>query len=249
MSFGGVYSNHLYALAAAGSQLGLQTTGIVRGYDSVPLTPTLIDAQNWGMKLHFLGKKDYRRKDITGVLPILKKYSGNYYLLPEGGENLAGVRGCMSLAVAVDVAVAEILGDTGYILCSAAGTGSTLAGLIAGASERCRCVGISVLKGEDQLTPKINHWLSLLGKTNKQWRLFTDFHHGGYGKTSPELMAFIAEFEQNNQLLLEPVYTAKMLWAIEQLAKIDYWPENSKIVAIHSGGLQGRRGFGLSHDV
>ncbi len=242
VSFGGAYSNHIYSLAAAAKDLGLDSVGIIRGYASQELSPTLQNASDWGMKLHFLGRKDYKNKDILGLLPILKEKFGEFYLIPEGGENLAGVRGAM----AISNALAEQLEITDYTLCAAVGTGSTLAGLIAGATGSVRCLGISVLKGEDRISSKVNHWLHLLGPHSKSWRIEYGFHHGGYARTSPELLYFMREFEERNQLLLDPVYTAKLMWGIQILAQQGYWQPGSHVVAIHSGGLQGRRGFNLS---
>jgi len=247
VSFGGAYSNHIYALAAASNLLGLESVGIIRGHQPKMLSPTLSDASEFGMKLHFLNKKDYGRKDIRSLLPILKGMLGEYYLIPEGGENLAGVRGCIAIAQAISKQLQQP-----YTLCSAVGTGSTLAGLIAGSPPQTQVLGVRVLKGADSLTSKVHEWLSVLGasvvpKMNRvKWQIETDYHHGGYAKTNSELMGFMHRFEQRNAVLLDPVYTAKMLWAIEALAKQGYWPEGSHIVAIHSGGLQGRRGFDLS---
>ena len=241
-TFGGAYSNHIYATALTASALGLYSVGIIRGYKPKVLSPTLQDATDLGMKISFLGKKDYARKDIRSLLPILKEMDGEFYLIPEGGENLAGVRGCIAIARAV----AKQLHNNPYTLCSAVGTGSTFAGLVAGSPSTVDCLGFSVLKGEDKLGAKVSEWLSLLGVKNERWQIKTGFHHGGYAKVTPELMEFMRAFELRNELLLDPVYTAKMLWAIESLAKTGYWAEGSQVVALHSGGLQGRRGFGLS---
>lgn len=222
----------------------MNSVGIIRGYKPKKLSPTLSDAVDFGMKIHFLGKKDYGRKDIRPLLPILKALSGKYYLIPEGGENLAGVRACAAIAQSTARQLKEP-----YTLCSAVGTGSTLAGLIAGSSASTKLLGISVLKGEDSLSAKVREWLNLLGidshSPSADWNIETGFHHGGYAKISPELLRFMSEFEQRNHLLLDPVYTVKMLWAIETLAKQGYWAKDSRVVAIHSGGLQGRRGFDL----
>jgi len=236
--------------------------GIIRGHKPKNLSPTLSDATSFGMKIHFLGKKDYGLKDIRSLLPILKQMHGDYYLIPEGGENLAGVRGCIEIARSVSKQLQSKIqsqfqlqpksrGQQPYTLCSATGTGATFAGLIAGSSNTTKLLGISVLKGEDKLSPKVSKWLELLGfgldplEEAIRWDIQTGFHHGGYARVSPELLRFMSNFEARNNLLLDPVYTVKMLWAIEALAKKGYWPEGSKVVAIHSGGLQGRRGFEL----
>lgn len=239
ISFGGAYSNHIYALAAASKALGLRSIGFIRGHEPKTLSPTLKDVSNWSMDVHFLNNKNYKNKDISLFLPILTKLDEKYTLIPEGGENLAGVRGC----IPITQAISSQLNGKPYTLCAASGTGSTLAGMIAGAANNVSCIGFSVLKGEDQISAKVVNWLTLLGCSNTNWQLKTGFDHGGYAKYSPELIRFMNEFEERNQLLLEPVYTAKVLWGIEALAKSGYWKQGSTVVALHSGGLQGRRGF------
>lgn len=254
VSYGGNYSNHLYALAAMGQELGLQTVGIVRGYESAELSPTLKDAQNFGMKLYFLGKTAYRRKDISEILPMLNKQYKSLYFIPEGGENLAGVRGCLAMGKAVEAQMSRRFASAEYTICCAVATGSSFAGLIAASPLRAKCLGISVLKGEDTLTAKVEHWLSLLGlQKSEQWQLCNQYHHGGYARVTPELLAFMGELELLNNIKLDPVYTAKLLWAVKELAMQQYWPRSASssskitnIVAIHSGGIQGRRGFNLN---
>lgn len=253
LSFGGNYSNHLYSLAAIGKELGIQTVGIVRGYESAKLSPTLEDAKDFGMKLHFLGRKAYKFKDISQLLPILNKQYGYIYLVPEGGENLAGVRGCLAMGAAIDKQMFGLLGNTPYKVCCAVGTGSTFAGLIA-SSPRAHCLGVSVLKGEDTLSAKVRGWLSLLGRQAlSDWSLIDEYHHGGYAKVTPELLEFMSRIELLNTIQLDPVYTAKLLWGIKELAAAGYWHTNNRetsqpthIVAVHSGGIQGRRGFNLT---
>lgn len=244
VSFGGAYSNHIHALAQMGQAYHLATVGIIRGHRPQTLSPTLQDAESCGMRLLFLDRQHYKNKDLSPLVADLAEY-GDYYLLPEGGENLEGVKGCRAIGEAIAQSFA---GD--YTVCTAVGTGTTLAGIIAGLPENQSCLGFSVLKGEDQLSPKVEYWLNQLdlnpqGQKRQAWRIVTGHHHGGYAKTSPELLQFMATLEADNQLLLEPVYSAKMLWGIEQLALADYWPEGSTIVAVHGGGLQGRRGFSL----
>lgn len=255
VSFGGAYSNHIHALAAAAHSLGLNSIGIIRGHRPETLSPTLKDAESKGMRLLFLNKKDYAQKHIAELLPILKQ-AEPYLLIPEGGDNLAGVRGCIAIAESLRAH----MGSDPFTLCTASGTGSTLAGLVAGSGTegQVSCLGISVLRGEDRLSQRVRHYLQLLGhksesaeeakvqgQKQKTWQVISGYHHGGYAKVSSPLLAFMQAFENRNQLMLEPVYTAKLLWAIEQLALQDYWPSGSRIVALHSGGLQGRRGFAL----
>jgi 1-aminocyclopropane-1-carboxylate deaminase len=252
VSFGGAYSNHLHALAAVGSELKLKTVGIVRSYANSPATacfdtPTMIDAKAWGMQLLGLNKNDYQRKDISALLPILNTSNEIYHLIPEGGENLAGVRGCTHLGYAIEKQLHSMaLAKEGNVtVCCASGTGATLAGLCASLPEAIQCLGFSVLKGQDRLSAKVERWLQLLGTENNNWKVISGYHHGGYGRVSPELISFIQGLEQDNDCLLDPVYTGKMLWGIRELASQGYWKPGTHVVAIHSGGIQGRRGFDL----
>jgi 1-aminocyclopropane-1-carboxylate deaminase len=240
VSFGGAYSNHIHALAAMGQQYGLSTVGIIRGHSPQVLSPTLQDAQACGMQLLFLDKQSYQEKNIASLKDDLLKEYGTYYLLPEGGENREGVLGCGAIGEAIQ---ANFSGD--YTVCCAVGTGTTLAGVISGLPAHTPCIGFSVLKGEDRLSDHVRQWLSAVECEHTQWQIVTNFHHGGYAKTNPALLHFMQNLERANQLLLEPVYSAKMLWGIEQLALQDFWPEGSTVVAVHGGGIQGRRGFGL----
>ncbi|MBX2809724.1 MAG: pyridoxal-phosphate dependent enzyme [Cellvibrionaceae bacterium] len=239
VSFGGPYSNHLYALAALGKDTGLKTVGIVRGQRASVLTPTLEDAQLWGMQLLFLDRQYYKNKDLTPILPILNEQYPDYYLIPEGGENVFGVQGCQ----AIGAALAKQLPVHNYTVCCAVGTGSTLAGIIAGSPPGVSHIGVSVLKGEDRLSASVCSWLDALDAKNRDFTLLQGYHHGGYAKVTPQLLAFMQAFEARNKLRLEPVYTAKLLWAIECLAEENFWPPGSTVVAIHTGGLQGRRGY------
>lgn len=251
VSFGGAYSNHIHALAQMGQAYHIQTVGIIRGHRPKTLSPTLSDAESCGMRLLFLDRQHYHNKDVAQLEGVLAEY-GDYYLLPEGGENLEGIKGCQAIGESIAQAFS---GD--YTVCMAVGTGTTLSGIITGLPENQPCLGFSVLKGEDQLSSKVESWLNRLALNNENlreqssnrkqaaWQVVTGYHHGGYAKTTPELLQFMAELETDNDLLLEPVYSAKMLWGIERLALADYWAEGSTIVAVHGGGLQGRRGFSL----
>lgn len=241
LSFGGAYSNHLYALAALGNELGLNTIGIVRGKEPQTLSPTLQDAQSWGMQLYFLDKMRYRDKNLSGIEPLAKLIAKNAIeIIPEGGANIAGVKGCMAIACSV----ASSFPQTPYTLCSATATGTSLAGLVAGSPSYCNNIGFSVLKGLDTITPTVNNHLSSLAVEQiSRFEVKTNYHYGGYAKVNDALLDFIERFEEYNSLLIDPVYTAKLLYAIEQLALNGYWEKGTNIIAIHSGGVQGRRGY------
>jgi len=261
VSFGGAYSNHIHALAAMGRQYGLNTVGVIRGYKPKTLSPTLQDAEACGMRLLFLEHSAYRNKDLSPFSDLLAaEYGGaagavmrgecserreieknpGYYCLPEGGDNLLGVHGCQAIGQAIQQ---HFSGD--YTVCCAAGTGTTLAGIISAMPEHINCLGFSALKGKDTLSAHITQRLRELSCSQQRWQIINDYHHGGYAKTTPELLQFMVSIEAANNMLLEPVYGAKMLWGIDQLAQADYWPQGSTVIAVHGGGVQGRRGFNL----
>lgn len=242
LSFGGAYSNHLHALAAAGNRYGFSTIGVVRGERPVQLSPTLGDAENWGMKLIFISRKDYQDKSEPDLLAELQSRYGEFFLIPEGGANLAGARGMQLLGQALEQ---QLKGDYTDV-CIACGTGTSVAGLAAGIDNTKLAIGFSVLKGEGDLGGSISTtYRQLHGSADTaNWRLITGFHAGGYGKKHPEYLSqFWQNFERSSGIPLDPVYTVKMFWGIHSLARQGYWPRGSRIVAIHSGGLQGRRGF------
>lgn len=245
LSFGGAYSNHLHALAAAGKRYGFSTIGVVRGERPVQLSPTLGDAEAWGMKLIFISRADYRDKSQPELLGELQSHYGGFYLIPEGGANLAGARGSQLLGQAIEQ---QLKGDYTAV-CVACGTGTSLAGLAAGIDNTKLAMGFSVLKGEGGLGAAVATTYRQLGVSEvaANWRLISGFHAGGYGKKHPEYLSqFWQEFERSSGIPLDPVYTVKMFWGISSLARQGYWPRGSRIVAIHSGGLQGRRGFACS---
>ncbi len=248
LSFGGAYSNHLHALAAAGKRYGFKTLGVVRGERPAQLSPTLSDAEAWGMKLVFIGREDYRHKNEQELMASLRAQYGDFYLIPEGGANLAGARGMRLLGRSLE---RQLKGDYTAV-CIACGTGTSLAGLAAGIELAKPAIGFSVLKGEGSLGDTIAATYRQLqvsgGATTSasiaNWRLITGFHAGGYGKRHPEYLSqFWRDFERATAIPLDPVYTVKMLWGIVSLVQQGYWSRGSRIVAIHSGGLQGRRGF------
>lgn len=249
LSFGGAFSNHLYALAAAGRERGLTTIGVVRGERPACLSPTLRDAEAWGMKLHFVSRDTYRLKSDARFLADLRQIFGDFYAIPEGGANEAGVRGSAVIGHAID----QQLNGHYSCVCAPCGTGNTLAGIAAGLPESKTAIGFSVLKGAGDLGVTIaknrQSYLDSLPDDVDQgsggsWRLISGYHGGGYGKKLPSYLdQFWRSFENETGLLLDPVYSLKMFWGISQLAAQHYWSPGSRIVAVHTGGLQGRRGF------
>ncbi len=255
LSFGGAYSNHLHALAMAGAKFGFNTLGVVRGERPRLLSPTLRDAQNAGMELVFISREAYQRKSFNEFLADWRRQYGDFYLIPEGG---AGVLGASGMSLSGRALEEQLKGDY-TSACIACGTGTSLAGLAAGLVAAGRhdklALGFSVLKGDGDLGMGIAETYRQLCVTQglyrshesfpaANWRLISGFHCGGYGKKHPpNLFAFWRLFEQETGIPLDPVYTLKMIWGIHCLAEMGYWSRGSRIVAIHSGGLQGRRGF------
>ncbi|GAA4465541.1 pyridoxal-phosphate dependent enzyme [Nibrella saemangeumensis] len=236
LTFGGAYSNHLFATAAAGQLAGFSTIGIVRGEDHRERdSPTLAFARSCGMHLHFVSRADYRRKDLSEFITQLASQFGRFYCLPEGGSNHLAVQGVAEVISEIE----QQLGRVPDYVCCPVGTGGTLAGLAAGASEPTQVLGFSALKGGGFLTDDVQKLLNAADLA-KPFRLLTDYHFGGYAKTTPELIAFILDFEQQTGVLIEQVYTGKMLYGILDLARRGYFPDGATVVAIHTGGLQGR---------
>lgn len=240
LTFGGAFSNHVYAVAAAGQLSGFHTIGLIRGEEHLPLNPTLAFARKAGMHLHYISREEYRHKGEPGFLRGLQEKFGDYYLIPEGGSNALAVKGCAEI-------IADIHIPYNY-LCCACGTGGTLAGLIAGTTDTHRVImGFSALKG-DFLAGEVNGLVAAYHQLEPNraigipasWHIQTDYHFGGYAKTTPELLGFIRWFERTHTIPLEQVYTGKMMFGIYDLLKKGYFKRGETIVAIHTGGLQGR---------
>lgn len=244
LSFGGAYSNHLYALAAAGRKFGFDTLGVIRGERPQVLSPMLRDVARWGMQLHFVSRSEYQHKDSPEFHETLGKRYGDFYAIPEGGANAYGLQGAQVMGWALD---RQMQGDYSDV-CLACGTGNTLAGVAAGLSKTpsaaVNVLGFSVLKGEGTLATGILAQHQSLGLQVNNWRLISGYHGGGYGKKLPATLdIFRRDFERENRVELDPVYTAKMCWGVAQLMAQGYWPRGSRLVLVHTGGLQGRRGL------
>lgn len=234
LSFGGAYSNHLVALAAASKASGLRSIGIVRGETPQTLNPALRFAQQQGMTLHFVSRSEYRSKQEASFLQSLQTRFGPCYVIPEGGSNLLGIKGCAEIA--------EHLGwsSTGALrfVVMACGTAATLAGVVSRLPADCEAIGISVLKGQDTLSPQVEAWLqTLVCRPAAKWTIDTRYHHGGYAKHSAELIAFIEAFTMRTGIPLEPVYTGKMMWGLYKMIASTEIPAGSEVIALHTGGL------------
>lgn len=231
LSFGGAYSNHIHALARAGHEYGFKTIGLIRGEPYHPLNPTLQFAMDHGMALHYLSRTEYRLKHSAAMVERLRQQFGAFYLLPEGGSNALAVQGC-----------SEMLADDDFdVVACACGTGGTVAGVIAGLSGERRILGIAVLKGAEFLHDEVQRLLQEGGSSGfNNWRIECRYHHGGYAKTTPELLEFMQRFEHDHGVPLDPVYTGKLLFALYAMVEQQQFPRGTTVLAIHSGGLQGR---------
>lgn len=231
VSFGGAHSNHLHALALACKTQGFKGRALVRGYAGAADTATLQDAKAAGVSIEFVGHREYRRLCQSQQVAV----SGNEYLIPEGGANALGEQGASYIGRAVQ----QQLGTDVQHVVMPAGTGSTLAGVASGLSGTSEALGISVLKGP----PGRSLYANGRGR-QPGWKMLWGFCGKGYGRPlNTAMLAFWQQFEYNNGVLLDPIYTLKMLWAINRLAGLGYWRQGAQIVAVHTGGLQGRRGF------
>jgi 1-aminocyclopropane-1-carboxylate deaminase len=232
LTFGGAFSNHIAAVAYAGKENNFKTIGIIRGEelgDKISENPTLKFAQENGMKFEFVSRNDYSNKEDAGFLNSLKEKFGSFYLIPEGGTNDLAVKGCQEILTPQD-------SQFDYICC-AVGTGGTISGIINASLPHQTVLGFPALKG-DFLKKEIRKFA-----TNQNWDLISDYHFGGYGKVSLELINFINNFHQNNNIPLDPVYTSKLTFGVLDLMEKDYFPKDSKILIIHTGGLQGIKGM------
>ncbi len=237
VSFGGPWSNHLHALAAIGLERGLQTIGIVRGEQPQNPSAMLRDAQAWGMQLVYVSREEYRQRAEQEYIDGLHRRFGPCLVIPEGGANTVGVTGCQAIAELLHAA-----GISQHKVVLAVGTGTTLAGIAQGlgGSFAGQLVGVSVLKGAYDLDSNVAAFTT---SDCARWQILHDHHCGGYARVSAGLREFILAFEAIHQIPLDPVYTGKALYAIHQLLVSGQWSIQQPMVFIHTGGLQGRRGF------
>ncbi|UHG89479.1 1-aminocyclopropane-1-carboxylate deaminase/D-cysteine desulfhydrase [Spirosoma oryzicola] len=231
LTFGGAYSNHLYATAAAGNVFGFKTIGVVRGEElaNVPRNPTLLFCESCGMDVQFVSRAEYRRKEEPDYLLSLTDRFGPCYVLPEGGTNELAMRGASEIMPEL---IAQLGNGPDYVCCSV-GTGGTVGGLVQSAPSETTVVGFLALNASDFRLP-------FERETHLNFRLDNQYAFGGYARTTPDLLYFIRQFERKTGVLLEQVYTGKMLYGIYDLARQGFFPEGAAVVAIHTGGLQGR---------
>ena len=237
ISMGGAYSNHLHALAYVGNKLGIATAAKIRGERPEVLNPTLSDLLAWGMSIEFVTRSDYRQLRTYKNYDALPDLQAGEYWLPEGGAMDLALQGVTDLVdeIAIDYDV----------LCVPCGTATTLAGIINAVPEDKQVIGFSALKGADFLSADVQQMLKNKSCHIKDWFICLDYHFGGFAKVNSGLLDFINSFEQAQGIKLEPIYTGKMLYGIYALIKQGFFKPGQRIIAIHTGGLQGNRGFSV----
>ena len=249
LTFGGAYSNHIYATAAAGNLFGFRTIGLIRGEERLPLNPTLNFAVQQGMQLVYLNREMYRQRNTSALQESLRQRFGEVFIIPEGGSNLNGVRGCTEI-------IDRAMPTAGYTyafdrICVACGTATTLAGIALSLHEGQKAIAFPVLKNGVFLAPEIkslltNYLASGLPapySSPASWELVCDYHFGGYAKVNDELILFSQQFTQEHGVPLDYVYTAKMFYGVMDLLKQGFFCKGDSLLLVHTGGLQGNVGM------
>lgn len=229
LTFGGAYSGHIRAVAAAGRRDGFETIGVIRGEERLPLNSSLAYAASCGMRLTYLDRGTYRLKHTPEVQAALREQWGDVAILPEGGSNAAAVRGCAELPADIAGRAGEIGG--GYdVICCAVGTGGTLAGIAAGLPEGRRAIGFAVLKGAGFLEGEVARLQrEAYGRVWSNWSVNLDYHFGGYARSTQVLDDFIAKYR------VEGVYVGKMLYGVFDLVRQGAFRPGTRIVAVVTG--------------
>ncbi|MCC5650407.1 pyridoxal-phosphate dependent enzyme [Nostoc sp. XA013] len=264
LTFGGAYSNHIYATAAAGNLFGFRTIGVIRGEERLPLNPTLSFAVQQGMQIVYLNRGMYRQRNTAALEEYLQQRFGEVFIIPEGGSNLNGVRGCTEIiADAMPTVVTELCRSrsvsqrsAGYTyafdhICVACGTATTLAGIALSLHEGQRAIAFPVLKNGAFLAPQIESLLTnylAFGlpspySSPASWELVCDYHFGGYAKVNNELLLFSQQFTEQHGVPLDYVYTAKMFYGVMDLLQQEFFSKGDRLLLIHTGGLQGNVGM------
>lgn len=232
LTFGGAFSNHIAATAAAGKAFGFKTIGVIRGeelFDKIDGNPTLRYAKSCGMQFKFVSREAFRTKTSEAFIEDLEKEFDAFYFVPEGGTNSLAIKGCEEILTE---------SDKGFnYICSSVGTGGTIAGIVNSSKPSQQVLGFSALKG-DFLIEDISKFAK-----QDNWKLISEYHFGGYAKINKDLVSFINQFKSKYNIPLDPVYTGKMLFGIMDMIDKGYFSKGSKILAIHTGGLQGIEGM------
>jgi len=231
LTFGGAYSNHIVASAYEAKINHLKSIGIIRGEELInqPLNETLKAAKSYGMTFEFIAREDYRHKNLEESQAYYQKKYPSYFIVPEGGTNLMAIKGCKEILTTEDK-------NFDYI-CTAVGTGGTIAGLINSSHQDQKVLGFPALK-TDYLESEIKKYA-----TQTNWELITDYHFGGYAKFNHDLIKFLNAFYLSHQIPLDPIYTGKMLYGIMAMVEKNYFKKQAKLLIVHTGGLQGINGI------
>jgi 1-aminocyclopropane-1-carboxylate deaminase len=237
VSFGGGYSNHLHALGYCCQQLDIQLSAIVRGDYSQNPSPMLQDLKCWNANIQYVDRQTYRQRVNPTYLQTLQQQYPNALLIPEGGSQLQSLKGVAEI-------ISELQNEYDYVLAPVA-SGGTLAGLVSGLSHNgklsdCKILGIGVLKGEGYLEQLVTGLLAK-DKHTKNWHINHNYHFGGYAKSNHELRQFCQEFYQQTKIEIEPIYSGKLFFALRDLIAKGYFEQKSRILVLHTGGLQGAR--------
>lgn len=239
LTFGGAFSNHIAATAAAGKAAGLNTIGVIRGdelgenlQETLQENSTLRFAASCGMHLEFVSRATYRDKNSISFMKKMREKFGSFYLIPEGGTNDLAVKGCEEILSKEDREF--------DIICCAVGTGGTISGIINSSGEKQKILGFLALKGEF-----LNSEIQKFSRKNN-WELIRAYHFGGYARTDRELIDFVNSFKESYHIQLDPIYTGKMMYGLLDLVKKGAFFKNCRILAIHTGGLQGIAGMNKS---
>ena len=228
VTFGGAWSNHIAAMAAAGRLSGFEVIGMIRGEEHLPLNPVLAQAVADGMRLTYMDRSTYRRKHTDEVIERLRNEFGDFYLVPEGGTNELAVRSCRDIPGEIDLEL--------DLICCAVGTGGTIAGIAAGLEADQRALGFSALKGGELLADEVERLqVAAFGVRQGSWDIECGYHFGGFAKRTAVLDAFIADFAVRHGITLDWVYVAKMLFGVFDLAQRGAFPDGTRIVAVVTG--------------
>ena len=236
LTFGGAFSNHIAATAAAGKEHGFKTIGIIRGDELKETNTTLKSARENGMLLHYVSRESYRDKSALYKYVHEKFTNEDFYLIPEGGSNKLGVLGCTEIVKNISI-------DFNYI-CSPCGTGATLSGIIMSLKKDQQAIGFQILKNENYIKNEVENWLNQFEFKEKiNWQINEDHHFGAYAKINAELIEFVERLKEENNIPLDYVYTGKMMFGIYKLIENGFFKRGEVIIAVHTGGLQGNSGF------
>ncbi len=243
LTFGGAHSNHIHATAAAGKLFGIKTIGIIRGEElekEESFSTTLKFAKECGMQLEFITRSDYAEKETDDFKGWLHDRFGSFHIVPEGGSNFLGVNGCLEILTEEDK-------NNFDIIACACGTGATLAGIVLSLKPHQRALGFSALKNGSWLKEEVLkhiHYFLMSAELAKEYAdkfdIVTDYDFGGYAKWDEELISFIKNFEEQNDIPLEQVYTGKMMYGLTDMMNKGTITSGHRVLAIHTGGLQGR---------